>query len=161
MTERMNADAVVDFVSAIVAYDNREPTRAALAAWQESATRGRWTLDEALDALHEHYAVSTEFVMPGHITSRVRAARRDQHEREVAERMTQPPELPAAGYRMSPDLQAVHDDANVRACFGRDQGGCGQPAGQRCRDANGFTRIPCLVRITGRPGATITRRVPA
>lgn len=158
MTQPMTSAEVIDFLSATVAYDNRNPGQANIAAWTEAAARGRWTLDEALDALHEHYAASTEFLMPGHITARVRQARRDAHEREVAARLAAPSALPAAGYRLSPALQAVHDEANRRDCPL-----CRRPAGERCTEPGSSvrTRIPHLARMTGRVNAAITRKVPA
>lgn len=58
-------------------YDNRKmPGDANLAAWVEASRRASWTLPAALEALHEHYAHSAEFLMPGHITERIRANRR-------------------------------------------------------------------------------------
>src|SRR6266536_2252130 len=57
-----------------MAYDNRRPGDANIAAWMEAAHRGRWTFDAALDAIHAHYAENTDPLMPGHITTRIRAA---------------------------------------------------------------------------------------
>lgn len=59
-----------------MAYDNRKPGEATVAAWQEAAGRGRWSFGEAREAIHQHYAESTEFLMPAHITANIRAARR-------------------------------------------------------------------------------------
>jgi hypothetical protein len=59
-----------------MAYDNRKPGESTVAAWQEAAERSRWTFDEAREAIYQHYANSTEFLMPGHITAAIRAARR-------------------------------------------------------------------------------------
>lgn len=60
-------------LAAAMSYDNRKPGNANVAAWTEAATRGRWTFDAALDAIHAHYAASTDFLMPGHITQRIKA----------------------------------------------------------------------------------------
>jgi hypothetical protein len=60
-------------LAAAMAYDNRNPGQAAVLAWQEAAARARWTFAEAIDAVHAHYAESTAFLMPGHITQRLRA----------------------------------------------------------------------------------------
>jgi hypothetical protein len=57
-------------------YDNRRAGEAAVSAWTEAARRGRWTFDAAVEAIHEHYATSTEFLMPGHITAAIRARMR-------------------------------------------------------------------------------------
>lgn len=60
-------------LAACMAYDNRrEPGAANVAAWQEAATRAHWTFDAALDAIHDHYAETPEFCMPGHVTKRLR-----------------------------------------------------------------------------------------
>lgn len=60
-----------------MAYDNRKvPGEANRAAWVEASRRNNWTLDAALEALHQHYATSSEFVMPGHLTQLIRAERR-------------------------------------------------------------------------------------
>lgn len=64
-------------LAAAMSYDNRKPGDANVAAWLEAATRGRWTLTEALEAVHEHYARETAWLMPGHVTAAIRAARQD------------------------------------------------------------------------------------
>jgi hypothetical protein len=69
-------DQIRALLATAMAYDNRRPGDANVAAWQEAATRARWTFDEAVEAIHAHYATSTDFLMPGHITDRVRASRR-------------------------------------------------------------------------------------
>lgn len=56
-------------------YDNRRPGDLNVVAWREAASRARWTFDAALEAIHQHYAESTEFLMPAHITQRVKAMR--------------------------------------------------------------------------------------
>jgi hypothetical protein len=62
-------------LAAAMAYDNRRPAKAAVLAWTEASVRAGWTFDAALDALHAHYAESTAFLMPGHITERLRSRR--------------------------------------------------------------------------------------
>lgn len=60
-----------------MAYDNRKPGDAAVAAWMDAAERGRWTWESASEAIKAHYAASTQFVMPAHITERVKAMREE------------------------------------------------------------------------------------
>jgi hypothetical protein len=72
----MTEEQIRALLAVAMAYDNRRPGDAALAAWTEAATRGRWTFRAALDALHAHYAETTVWVMPGHITARLNADRR-------------------------------------------------------------------------------------
>lgn len=62
-------------LAAAVAYDNRRPSNANIAAWLEAATRANWTFAEALDAIHDHNAENPEFLKPAHITQRIRATR--------------------------------------------------------------------------------------
>lgn len=62
---------------ASMAYDNRKlPGEANVRAWKEAAHRTGWAFEEALEAIHAHYAESTEFIMPGHITQRIKGNRR-------------------------------------------------------------------------------------
>jgi hypothetical protein len=64
-------------LAAAVAYDNRRPANANVIAWEEAANRAGWTFDAALDAVHAHYAESAAWLMPGHITARLAAAKSD------------------------------------------------------------------------------------
>jgi hypothetical protein len=59
-----------------MAYDNRKPGEANIAAWTEAAARGRWSFEAALEAIHTHYVTSTDFLMPAHITMALRAKAR-------------------------------------------------------------------------------------
>jgi hypothetical protein len=63
-------------LAAVVAYDNRKPSNANITAWLEASDRGRWTFNEALEAVHQHYTTSTDFLMPGHVTAIIKANRR-------------------------------------------------------------------------------------
>lgn len=71
--ESLSDEQIRALLAACMAYDNRKPGQANIAAWREAAHRARWRFKEALEAIHEHYATSTEFLMPGHITARLRA----------------------------------------------------------------------------------------
>lgn len=71
----MTEDDVIDLLSVITAYDKRNTGASEINAWAEAARRGRWTLHEAVEAVHEHFASSTEYLMPGHVNQRLRAAR--------------------------------------------------------------------------------------
>lgn len=72
----MTEQEIRTLLALAMSYDNRRPGEANVAAWREAADRGRWTFDAAVEAIHEHYARSTEFLMPGHITAAVRARMR-------------------------------------------------------------------------------------
>ncbi|MCF8610012.1 hypothetical protein L5G28_07535 [Gordonia sp. HY285] len=69
-------DQTVDLLTVIAAYDRRTVGKGDIAAWHEAARRIGWTYPEALDAIHAHYAESTKWLMPGHITDRIKLARR-------------------------------------------------------------------------------------
>lgn len=69
----MDRDRIIDLLKTASAYDNRKPDHASVLAWTESAKRGGWTFDRALDAIHHHYANSAERIMPAHITAHHRA----------------------------------------------------------------------------------------
>lgn len=63
-------------LAAAMSYDNRkQPGQANVTAWCESAARARWTFDAALEAIKAHYTEEATFVMPGHITARIRKMR--------------------------------------------------------------------------------------
>jgi hypothetical protein len=64
---------------AAMSYDNRKPPgQANVAAWSDSAELAKWTFDEALRALKAHYTEDSAFLMPGHITARIRKERQDR-----------------------------------------------------------------------------------
>lgn len=72
----MTEDEVRALLAVAMAYDNRKPGEANIAAWLEAANRGRWTFDGALEAIHQHYATSTDFLMPAHVSAAFRAKAR-------------------------------------------------------------------------------------
>lgn len=62
-----------------MSYDNRKPPgQANVAAWADSAELAKWTFDEALRALKAHYTEDSAFLMPGHITARIRKERQER-----------------------------------------------------------------------------------
>lgn len=91
----MTEAEVRQLLAVAMSYDNRKPGQANVAAWKEVADRARWNFDEALDALHQHYAESTDFLMPGHITQRIREKRRQPPPSNLIEAPPKPPADPA------------------------------------------------------------------
>ncbi|NEW49373.1 hypothetical protein GV792_04855 [Nocardia cyriacigeorgica] len=80
----MTRDEIITVLQAAAAYDNRRIDGVMVAAWSESAHRAGWTAAAAVDAVHDHFAFTAgEYLMPGHITERIRAARR--HAPPIAE----------------------------------------------------------------------------
>lgn len=70
---------IIRLLQVATTYDGRDRDQADVMAWQEVSRRGRWTFDEALEAIHAHFAVATDpWLMPGHITQRIKDQRRCQ-----------------------------------------------------------------------------------
>lgn len=82
----LTEDETKAVLAAATSYDNRKAGRATILAWGEAARRARWTFAEALDAVHEHYANDTAFLMPGHVTQRIRVQRQDRSMRDLPPR---------------------------------------------------------------------------
>lgn len=72
----MTQSEIKKLLALAMSYDNRRPGEANVAAWAEAADRGRWTFDAAVEAIHEHYVRSADFIMPAHITTFVRSRMR-------------------------------------------------------------------------------------
>lgn len=72
----MTSEEIIDLLTAAAAYDRRTVGEGDVHAWHEVAGRAGWTFHAALVALHQHFATSTDWLMPGHITTLVRAERR-------------------------------------------------------------------------------------
>lgn len=106
----LTRDEVVDLLTAISAYDNRKPNPAAILAWGKAAELGRWTLAEALDAVHQHFLEDIDYLMPAHVGNRIRAARQDRAMRQEAEQLT--------GLANPHVLEALKDFADARAIPG-------------------------------------------
>ena len=90
---------VRSLLATAMAYDNRKPGEANIAAWLEAANRGRWTFEAALEAIHAHYVASTDFLMPAHITAALRAKSRQPT--PFAELEASQPASPEHAERMS------------------------------------------------------------
>jgi len=71
----VNREQVIDLLTIASAYDNRKPDETAVYAWHEAATRERWTWEEAREAVLDHYARSSEWLMPGHVTRWIKSRR--------------------------------------------------------------------------------------
>lgn len=72
----MTPDQVAALLVVAMAYDNRKPGDATVAAWTEAAERGKWRFGPAREAIHAHYATSAAFIMPAHITERLKVESR-------------------------------------------------------------------------------------
>jgi len=135
----MTHDQVVDLLTAISAYDNRKPNPAAVLAWGKAAELGRWTLPEALDAVHGHFSEDPAYLMPAHVTKRIKDSRQDRAMRDEAlaiEAGPVHPEVAARVEQVVAELAAgMGWDRTKRAeKFGLQVGcpHCGAKAGEKC-----------------------------
>lgn len=71
----MTKNEVIDLLSLISAYDKRTAGQAEIHAFGDAAARGRWSFDEAAEAVKGHYAEETAWLMPAHITKRIKVWR--------------------------------------------------------------------------------------
>jgi hypothetical protein len=132
---------------AISMYDNRQiDTAADPLAWGKSAELANWTLEEAMEAVHEHFAFDPNYLTQALLTSRIRDNRRDRRMRENAAQLTAMPrgEDPDWGRSNSPELEELHR----MACEAMPTCSSCKSA-ERCMTRAGVpTKIPCLPRIT-------------
>lgn len=104
----MNTADVVALLAVALAHDGRHDPGDELVqlAWREVAVRGGWTVREAEEAIHSHYAHSARFLAPGEITQRIRRARATAQDRRLrAEQLDARRQLPAAA-TASPERRA-------------------------------------------------------
>ncbi|MBE7193765.1 MAG: hypothetical protein INR66_14935 [Gordonia polyisoprenivorans] len=72
----MNRNEVIDLLTVASAYDRRTIGEGDVKAWGTAAERAHWVFVKAVDAIHDHYANTAQWLMPGHITERIRLASR-------------------------------------------------------------------------------------
>ncbi|MCW2902231.1 MAG: hypothetical protein JWO67_4496 [Streptosporangiaceae bacterium] len=90
----MTPDEIINLLSIAVSYDRRTVGEADVHAWGDAAERARWTFDDAAEAIKDYYATTPDekpWVMPNHITLRVKAARRDRLDKEAAQELISGP----------------------------------------------------------------------
>ncbi|WP_182349501.1 hypothetical protein [Tomitella gaofuii] len=69
----MDRDQIVHLLQVAQGYDSRNIDGLMVENWQRAAKIGRWTSETAAEAVHTHYALSTDWLMPAHVTRQVRA----------------------------------------------------------------------------------------
>lgn len=110
----MTHDEIVTMLQIMSAYDSRKIDGPSIAAWKEAAARARWDSRDALNAIHEHYAKSTAWLMPGHVTESIRAAKR--HPAPANEVLALPKAPPASAERratLMAEIRALADSKKV------------------------------------------------
>jgi hypothetical protein len=112
----MNRTEVIDLLSVIVAYDNRNADdEATIAAFLDAATLGRWTYPEAERAARDWLNANPDgWLRPGHITQLLRQRRRDALEHAAVPTQTPHPDLQRQIEALA-DRKAVDTDDGRRA----------------------------------------------
>lgn len=64
-----------EVLAVIAEYDHRRVTERTVDTWHDHARRGGWTRDEAITAVHAHFAATRDTIYPADITERIRATR--------------------------------------------------------------------------------------
>ncbi|WIX76001.1 hypothetical protein QRX50_31575 [Amycolatopsis carbonis] len=71
----MSTHEAARVMALLTAYDNRNAGEGSIFAWSEASRRAGWSFDEAIEAVHTHYAETRQFMMPADVTRIVRAHR--------------------------------------------------------------------------------------
>ena len=104
----LTRDQVVSLLQVAAAYDNRNLGQANIHAWHDAADRERWAFDDAVMAIKAHYAESTDYLLPAHVTQRIRGKR--QEPPRAAEAIGELPAAPPA----DPERIRTYVDAVAR-----------------------------------------------
>lgn len=107
-TPRITKNQVLQLLRIAAAYDRRTIGEADVLAWSEAARRANWpNPDAAADAIHAHYADTETWIMPGHVTKRIRAsASGHPSAKPVAEVLEQLDSAPPASPERRAELMA-------------------------------------------------------
>lgn len=143
----MTNNEIIDLLTAISAYDNRKPNPASVLAWGKAAELGRWTLVEALDAVHAHFSENPDYLMPAHVTVRVKAARQDRAMRDEALALEAAPVDPVAAARVQEIVGAVADTLG----WDVDRSGGPKALTVRCPYCGSAAGVRCVATSTGKP----------
>lgn len=144
----MTPDEIINLLTAAAAFDRRKVGEADVRAWADAAGRGRWTYDEALEAVKAHYADSTAWLMPGHVTEAIRARRTQPAPAAALPAPDRPPADPVHVRAALADIaeklgweRAVGDTGMRVRCPH-----CGVSVGSRCvnpQTGKPLTQSPC------------------
>lgn len=89
----MTKAEVAKLLAIVQAFDRRTVGEADVTAWHEVARLAGWRPEHAFRAVTEHFARPPEWLTPGHVTDRIRAARRDISRRIFTRDIEPPSEL--------------------------------------------------------------------
>jgi hypothetical protein len=139
----------------IRAIAGREFGKLDVAGWMRISKQGRWTYTEAINAVEAHLAESTDWLLPGHITQRIKSARQDKALRSSAP--PPPRRLAIDGIYVNTDLDEgeLHgpevERLHIEACEAMPNCvRCSARNGDRCRNpkTDRLKKLPCLPRVT-------------
>lgn len=79
------ADDTAQLLATIAVYDDRNfGDESHMLAWTQAGQYGRWELDLAIEAVHQHHLNSAELIKPAHVNAHVQSAKHDRAMRESA-----------------------------------------------------------------------------
>lgn len=90
----MNNGEILDLLSVIQMYDGRTVGESDVRVWADASERGRWAYAQAQEAVKAHYAESTDWIQPGHVTQRIRTQRANPPRSNALPQATAPPADP-------------------------------------------------------------------
>lgn len=95
----MTTEELTMLLARIQVLDNRQVDQLTIEAW--SPLLAGIPYEEAVEAVNGHFAESTDYLQPAHITARVRAKRRAALPQTMSEEA--PPSCPDGSHRWLPD----------------------------------------------------------
>ena len=160
----MNRDEVVDVLTAAATIDHRTVGEADVAGWYATL---RPDIDRQLgiDAVRIHYAGTREWIMPADVNNLATQIRKDRAERESREErearqdandyrhgLTAAPNPALGGLPIPTDGHPVWAAYDVNGAIDRPCPRCGAEPREACRNpiTERDSKIPCLVRLTGK-----------
>ncbi|GGF38958.1 hypothetical protein [Williamsia phyllosphaerae] len=111
----MTRDQIIELLQVIQSYDSRTIDELAIHTWGKAAEIGRWAPEPAAAAVHAHYADTTAWLMPGHITQAIRsAARQPAPVDEVVFALDKPVASPERRAELMAQIRQLGDKKAVR-----------------------------------------------
>lgn len=118
----MDRHQIIDLLSMIAAFDKRKVGQVEVEAWHMAI--GTLDLDDARQAVAEHFATSTDYLMPVHVAGGVKRIRTQRLERSIT--AAPPPDLAddarAAKHWLDQQIKAIADGKSVNKVLGIEAG---------------------------------------
>ena len=105
----MNRDQIIRLLQVVQAYDNRTIDGITINAWATAAQIARWRPEAAEKAVHAHYATSTAWLMPGHVTEQIRLAARQPAPAEEVLALEKKPASPERRAELMAQIRKLAD----------------------------------------------------